>query len=123
MFNLQIYFHHKAAGFESLLLKSKQNTEALPKSLEREGLPSPAVLPRRGVALAKLQAFCVSQHFPELSFSALQNPASGFALLLFTQTLSSGRLLPRQAWGLHPWTGAMWGLLGPRVTLPHGGGG
>ena len=77
MFNLQIYFHHKAAGFESLSLKSKQNTKALPKSLEREGLPAPAVLPRRGAALGQAAAFCVSQRFPELSFSALQNPASG----------------------------------------------
>ena len=77
MFNQQIHFHRKAAGFESLLLKSKQNTEALPKSLERESLPAPAVLPRRGAALAKLRLFVFSQHFPELSFSALQNPASG----------------------------------------------
>ena len=68
MFNLQIYFHHKAAGFESLLLKSKQNTEALPKSLEREGLPSPAVLPRRGVALAKLRLFVFHSIFQNCLF-------------------------------------------------------
>lgn len=68
MFNLQIYFRHKAAGFESLLLKSKQNTEALPKSLEREGLPSPAVLPRRGAALAKLRLFVFHSIFQNCLF-------------------------------------------------------
>lgn len=46
MFSLQMYFHNKEADFESLLLKSKQNTKALQTSLEREGLPAPAVLPR-----------------------------------------------------------------------------
>lgn len=123
MFNLQIYFHHKAAGFESLLLKSKQNTKALPKSLEREGLPAPAVLPRRGAALAKLRLFVFHSVFQNCLFPPFRILLQAFALLLFTQTLSSGRLLPRQAWGLCPWTGTVWGLLGPRVTLPHGGGG
>ena len=123
MFNLQIYFHHKAVGFESLSLKSKQNTKALPKSLEREGLPAPAVLPRRGAALAKLRLFVFHSVFQNCLFPPFRILLQAFALLLFTQTLSSGQLLTRQAWGLCPWTGTVWGLLGPRVTLPHGGGG
>lgn len=123
MFNQQIHFHRKAAGFESLLLKSKQNTEALPKSLERESLPAPAVLPRRGAALAKLRLFVFHSIFQNCLFPPFRILLQAFALLLFTQTLSSRRLLPRQAWGLHPWTGAVWGLLGPKVTLPHGEGG
>ena len=123
MFNQQIHFHRKAAGFESLLLKSKQNTEALPKSLERESLPAPAVLPRRGAALAKLRLFVFHSIFQNCLFPPFRILLQAFALLLFTQTLSSRGLLPRQAWGLHPWTGAVWGLLGPKVTLPHGEGG
>ena len=94
MFSLQMYFHNKAADFESLLLKSKQNTKALQTSLEREGLPAPAVLPRQGAVLAKLWLSVFRSIFQN-SFSALLNPASGLCfpavytdLLLWASSLA-----------------------------------
>lgn len=100
MFNQQIHFHRGAAGFESLLLKSKQNTEALPTSLRGKACRLLLSCPGEELLSPSCGFLCFTAFSRIVFFRPSESSASGLCLLRLHRLCPRGGF-PRQAWGLH----------------------